>query len=56
MLLLQTTVQVNGPPPGAAAGRYDVPRWFIGLAGGVVVLVGVVYLVVRALRARGGAR
>jgi hypothetical protein len=44
------TVRVEGPPPGIASGRWDVPRWTIGVVGGAIVAVGAVYLVVRVVR------
>lgn len=50
MVALQPTVQVEGPPPGLASGRYDVPRWTIGLLGALIVLSGILYLVARTAR------
>jgi hypothetical protein len=50
----QPGVRVEGPPPGLASGRYDVPRWSIIALGTVIVLAGCVYLVVRVLRSRRG--
>ena len=44
------TVRVEGPPPGLARGRFDVPRWAIALFGAAIVLAGVVYLTTRAMR------
>ena len=44
------TVRVEGPPPGIASGRWDVPRWSIGVVGGAIVAASAVYLVVRVVR------
>ena len=52
----QPGVRSEGPPPGLASGRYDVPRWVIVLVGVVIVAVGIGYLVTRVLlRRRKGA-
>lgn len=51
-MLLQPTVKIEGPPPGLASGKVDVPRATIALAGAVVVLLGVVYLIARVARRR----
>jgi hypothetical protein len=48
----QPTVRIEGPPPGLASGRFDVPRWSIGALGGAIVLASVGYLVARWRRAR----
>lgn len=51
MSLEPSTVSVEGPPPGLARGRHDVPRWQVATLGGVIVALGIGYLVVRAARA-----
>ncbi len=38
---------VERPPPGLARGRYAWPAWGIGLVGGTVVLLGLVWMVWR---------
>ena len=53
-MLFAPTVHVEGPPAGLPSGRYDVPRWTIGAAGGLVVFLGLLYLAVRVLRRRKG--
>lgn len=50
MLAMQPTVQIQGPPPGPASGRYDVPRPAIAAVGGVILALGVGYLLVRLRR------
>jgi hypothetical protein len=35
------------PPPGLARGKYAWPAWAIGTLGGVVVALGLVWLVTR---------
>ena len=37
----QPTVKVEGPPPGVASGRLDVPRVAIAVVATVIVVVGV---------------
>lgn len=44
------SVRVEGPPPGLASGRYDVPRWAIAIVGAAIFLAGVLYLTARAAR------
>ena len=44
------SVRVDGPPPGMASGRYDVPRVAIALFGGAIVLAGVIYIATRFAR------
>jgi len=53
MVILQPGVKVEGPPPGAASGRFDVPRWAIGVLGGTIIGLGVLYLVIRLIATRG---
>ena len=40
-------VVVERPPPGLAQGKYAFPAWGIAMLGGVVVALGVAYLVWR---------
>lgn len=48
----QPTTRIEGPPPGLASGRFDVPRWSIGLFGALIALAAVGYLAARWRRAR----
>ncbi|MBK7586564.1 MAG: hypothetical protein IPI67_41050 [Myxococcales bacterium] len=43
---------VERPPPGLARGKYAWPAWGIGLLGGSIVLLGLVYFVLRKRRRR----
>jgi hypothetical protein len=45
-------IVVERPPPGLAQGQYAWPAWGIGVLGGLVVLLGVAYLVWRLGRKR----
>jgi hypothetical protein len=38
------------PPPGLARGKYVWPAWSIGLLGGIVVLLGITWIVWRLRR------
>ena len=42
----------SADPTGLAGGRWPVPSWAILVAGGVVTVLALVFLVVRARRAR----
>jgi hypothetical protein len=44
----------SADPTGLAHGRWPAPWWAIVIVGGVVTALAVVFLVVRALRARRG--
>ncbi len=44
-------VVVERPPEGLARGKYPVPAWTIGLLGGVLVALGLGYLLLRLRRA-----
>ena len=46
------SVRIEGPPPGLPSGKHDVPKWAIGALGGALLTVGVVYMLVRFIRAR----
>jgi hypothetical protein len=48
----QPTTRIEGPPPGLASGRFDVPRWMIGAFGALLVLAAVGFLAARWRRAR----
>ena len=52
----QPMTRTEGPPPGLASGRYDVPRWAVGALGAAIVLASFAYLVARWRRARKAAR
>lgn len=41
---------VERPPPGLARGRYAWPAWGIGLVGGTVVVLGLVWMLWRIRR------
>ena len=50
MLAHQPGVKIEGPPPGLASGRYDVPRAAIAAVAAVIVAVGLGYTLVRLIR------
>jgi hypothetical protein len=50
MLAMQPMVKIEGPPPGVAAGRYDVPRPVIAGVGALIVALGGGALAVRLRR------
>jgi hypothetical protein len=52
MLALQPMVKIEGPPPGVAAGRHDVPRAAIAGVGALIVALGVGALALRLRRRR----
>jgi hypothetical protein len=52
MLAFQPTVKIEGPPPGVASGRYDVPRPAIAAVGALIVALGVGALALRLRRRR----
>lgn len=45
-------VVVEPPPPGVASGRWTVSKTTLSIAGALVVLIGTVYFVIRALAAK----
>ncbi|HEU4536640.1 MAG TPA: hypothetical protein VFS00_21090 [Polyangiaceae bacterium] len=51
----QPTTRIEGPPPGLASGRFDVPRWAIGALGAAIALAAFGYLLARWRRARKAA-
>jgi hypothetical protein len=50
MLAHQPGVKIEGPPPGLASGRYDVPRPAIVAVAVVIVVIGLGYTLVRLVR------
>jgi len=40
-------IVIERPPPGLARGHYAWPAWGIGLAGGTVVVLGLIWIVWR---------
>ncbi len=54
-LLLAPTYRIEGPPPGVAQGRWDLPFWLIAILGGALVTLGLVYFVVRLVQLRRSA-
>ena len=49
-------VATERPPEGLARGVWAAPRWTVAAIGAVVVLGAIVYLALRARRARRSAR
>ncbi|MCS6899830.1 MAG: hypothetical protein RMJ98_09325 [Myxococcales bacterium] len=52
MLALQPIVKIEGPPPGVASGRYDVPRPVIAGVGALIAALGMGALLLRLRRWR----
>jgi hypothetical protein len=50
----QPAIRVEGPPPGFARGRFDVPRWSIGAFGALLIVAGIAYMLMRLRRSKRG--
>ena len=50
MRVFEPGVRIEAPPPGLPSGPVNAPRWTIGLAGGVVIALGLAWIILRAVR------
>lgn len=53
---LEPGVKIVPPPEGLARGRYEVPRWSIGLLTALIVVLAVAWIVRRVRKAQQARR